>query len=116
LKERDMTVDEGVTFASVVEKEGQLKEEFAQISGVIHNRLEKGMKLEVDATVVYAHMMRGEQKKRLYYNDLKIDSPYNTYQHKGLPPAPISCPCQLALVSVINPNQHDYLFYVPTKD
>lgn len=116
LKERDLTVDEWVTFASVVEKEGQLKEEFPQISGVIHNRLEKGMKLEVDATVVYAHMMRGEKKKRLYFNDLKINSPYNTYQHKGLPPAPISCPGELALLSVINPNQHDYLFYVTKKD
>lgn len=116
LKQRDMTVDEWVTFASVIEKEGQVKSEFPQISGVIHNRLDKGMKLEVDATVIYAYQMQGETKKRLYFNDLKINSPFNTYQNKGLPPAPISCPSELALQSVINPAQHDYLFYVTKKD
>jgi len=116
LKERDMTVDEWVTFASIVEKEGQVKEEFPQISGVIHNRLDKGMKLEVDATVIYAYLLQGEKKKRLFFKDLKINSPYNTYQNKGLPPAPISCPSELALQSVINPAQHDYLYYVTKKD
>ncbi len=116
LKQRDMTVDEWVTFASVIEKEGQVKSEFPQISGVIHNRLEKGMKLEVDATVIYAYQMQGQSKKRLYFNDLKINSPFNTYMNKGLPPAPIACPGELALQSVIHPSQHDYLFYVTKKD
>ena len=116
LKERDMTVDQWVTFASIVEKESQLKEEFPQIAGVIHNRLDKGMKLEVDATVIYAFQLKGEKKKRLYFNDLKINSPFNTYQNKGLPPAPIACPSELALQSVINPAQHDYLYYVTKKD
>lgn len=116
LKERDMTVDEWVTFASIVEKEGQVKEEFPKISGVIHNRLEKDMKLEVDATVIYAYQMQGEKKKRLFFKDLKIDSPYNTYQIKGLPPAPISCPSELALQSVIQPEHHDFLYYVTKKD
>lgn len=116
LKERDMTVHEWVTFASVIEKEGQARSELPQIAGVIYNRLHTDMKLQVDATVVYLYAMRGEKKKRLYFKDLDIQSPYNTYQNKGLPPSPISCPSTPSLEAVVNPVQHDYLFYVTKKD
>lgn len=116
LKQRDMTVDEWVTFASVIEREGQVRSELPQIAGVIYNRLQKDMRLEVDATVVYAYLLKGEKKTRLYFKDLEIDSPYNTYKVKGLPPAPISCPGEASLQAVVNPNQHDFIYYVTKKD
>lgn len=116
LKQRHMTVDEWVTFGSVIEREGQVRSELPKIAGVIYNRLDKNMKLEVDATVIYVYHMKGIEKKRLFFKDLKVDSPYNTYQNKGLPPAPISCPGEESLKAVVNPEEHDYLYYVTKKD
>lgn len=113
LKERNLTVDKWVTIASIVEREGQVSEELPRISGVIHNRLERGMPLQVDATIQY---LRGEQKARLMYKDLEVDSPYNTYKVKGLPPGPISSPGEAALNAVLEPEDHEYLYYVTKKD
>lgn len=113
LKERKLTVDKWVTIASIVEREGQMNEELPKISGVINNRLEIGMPLQVDATIQY---LRGEQKARLLYKDLEVDSPYNTYKVKGLPPGPISSPGEAALQAALKPEKHDYLYYVTRKD
>lgn len=113
LKEQNLTVDKWVTIASIVEREGQVNEELPRISGVIHNRLEIGMPLQVDATIQY---LRGEQKARLMYKDLEVDSPYNTYKVKGLPPGPISSPGEAALNAVLEPEDHEYLYYVTRKD
>ncbi|MDR6225187.1 endolytic transglycosylase MltG [Desmospora profundinema] len=113
LQERNMTVDEWVTVASIVEREGQAEHEFPKIAGVIQNRLDKNMRLQVDATIQYA---LGEQKERLYYKDLKLDSPYNTYRIDGLPPGPIANPGERALTAVLEPEQHSYLYYVTKKD
>jgi UPF0755 protein len=116
LKERDLTVNDWVTFASVIEREGQVRSELPQIAGVIYNRLDKNMRLEVDATVVYAFKLKGQEKSRLLYRDLELDSPYNTYRNKGLPPAPISCPGEASLEAVVDPDQHEFLYYVTKKD
>lgn len=113
LKKKELTVDEWVTIASIVEREGKVQQELPRIAGVIYNRLDRGQKLQVDATVQYA---LGEQKERLYYKDLKVQSPYNTYREEGLPPGPIANPGPEALDAALNPEKHDYFFYVTKKD
>ncbi|MDR6225186.1 endolytic transglycosylase MltG [Desmospora profundinema] len=113
LDQKGLTVDEWVTIASIIEREGQVKEELPRIAGVIYNRLDDGMKLQVDATVQYA---LGKQKERLFYKDLEIDSPYNTYRIEGLPPGPIANPGKAALRAALEPEEHDYFFYVTRKD
>lgn len=73
----------------MVQWEVKMDEERPIVAGVIVNRLKRGMKLEIDATVLYA---LGQRKRRVLYRDLKVDSPYNTYRYAGLPPGPICSP------------------------
>lgn len=96
-----------IILASIVEREGKLDSERPLIAGVFKNRLDKGMKLESCATVQYA---LGERKEVLSYDDLKIDSVYNTYIHKGLPPTPIASPGLKSIRAVLEPEKTDYLF------
>jgi len=107
------SISELVTMASIVEKEAKLKEEKPIIAGIIYNRLEINMKLQIDATVQYVLPVR---KERLLYSDLKIESKYNTYLHQGLPPGPISNPGDASLNAVLNPQKTEYLFYFARKD
>ncbi len=113
LKQKNLSIDEWVTVASLIEREGRVREELPTISGVIYNRLNRGMLLQVDATVQYA---LEEQKEILTYDDLKVESPYNTYKNEGLPPGPIANPGEHALEAAMHPQKHDYLFYVTRKD
>ncbi|MDQ0339553.1 UPF0755 protein [Caldalkalibacillus uzonensis] len=113
LEEHGMTVYEAVTLASIIERETVVDEERKKISGVLHNRLEEGMLLQADATVLYA---LGEHKERVLYQDLEVDNPYNTYKYPGLPPGPIASPGLPSLEAAIFPAKHDYLFYVTKKD
>ncbi len=113
LKERNLTVHQLLTEASLVEREVVVPEERAQVAGVIDNRLKQNMKLQIDATVQYA---LGKQKARLLYSDLKIDSPYNTYLHEGLPPGPIANPGLDAIKATLAPEASKYLYYVTKKD
>lgn len=113
LKERNLTVHQLLTEASLVEREVVVPEERAQVAGVIDNRLKQKMKLQIDATVQYA---LGKQKERLLYSDLKIDSPYNTYLHEGLPPGPIANPGLDAIKAALAPEASEYLYYVTKKD
>ncbi|SDW65321.1 UPF0755 protein [Marininema mesophilum] len=113
LDKRNLTVDQWVTIASIVEREGEDRKEFPRIAGVIENRLRVGKKLQVDATVQYA---RGKHKSRLLYKDLKVKSPYNTYLTKGLPPGPISNPSDAALQAALFPEKNNYFFYVARND
>ena len=76
-----LTLHEAVTIASLIEREAKIDEERPLISGVIHNRMEKSMLLQIDATVQYA---LGTNKAQIYYKDLEVDSPYNTYKNNGL--------------------------------
>ncbi len=107
------SLHEVVTLASLVEEEAQLESERALIAGVLRNRLQRGMRLECDATVLYA---LGEHRSRLTYKDLAIDSAYNTYRHAGLPPGPISSPGLACLQAALEPAQTEYLFYVARGD
>lgn len=102
------SVHELVTLASIIEREAQKSEDRYKISGVLYNRLEKNMKLEVDPSVAYAH------GKHLYittYDDLNIDSPYNTYRYEGIPVGPISNPGIDSLKAAIQPEETEYLFF-----
>ncbi|MCD4733732.1 endolytic transglycosylase MltG [bacterium] len=102
-----------LTLAAVVQAEGAGFAEFSRIAGVFANRLERGMALESCATVLFA---LGEHKQVLEYRDLKVENPYNTYQNAGLPPGPICNPGRAALAAALNPDQHDYLFFVSNGD
>jgi len=106
-------LSEIVVIASLVEREARTDRDRPMIAGVIENRLRKGMRLEIDATVQYA---RGAHAARLLYRDLRVDSPYNTYRHAGLPPGPICNPGLPSLEAAARPARHDYLFYVLGKD
>jgi UPF0755 protein len=101
-----------ITLASIVQGETQLKEEMPVISGVYLNRIKKRMKLEADPTVQYA--LPDGPKKRLMKSDLRIKSPYNTYIHYGLPPGPINSPGADAVLSALNPQYSEYIFFVAT--
>lgn len=107
------TINQYVTIASLVEKEAKLKEEKPLIAGVIYNRLDQNMRLQLDATVQYVLENRVSQ---VLYGHLEIDSPYNTYLNKGLPPGPIASPGDDALSAVLEPEETDYLFYFARPD
>jgi UPF0755 protein len=103
------SLHEIVTLASLIEREARIPADRPRIAGVLENRLKKGMKLEIDATVLYA---LGYHKDRVYYKDLEVDSPYNTYRNVGLPPGPIANPGMASLDAALHPEANDYLFYV----
>ncbi|WP_054958102.1 endolytic transglycosylase MltG [Paenibacillus dakarensis] len=113
LEQRGLTLHELLTVASLVEREVVVDKERALVAGVIYNRLDKDMKLEIDATVQY---LLDKPKERLLYKDLEVDSPYNTYRNKGLPPGPISSPSLASIKAALEPEKSDYLFYVTKKD
>ncbi len=103
------TMDEIITLASIIEKEAQFAEEKRQISSVFHNRLKIGMKLQSCATIQY---ILGKPKEKLEESDLEIESPYNTYLYKGLPPGPICNPGIDSIIAALEPANEDYLFFV----
>ncbi len=108
-EELRLSKKEIVVLASLIEKEAAKDEERPYISAVFHNRLKKRMFLESCATVQYA---LGEHRRQLSYQDLKVDSPYNTYIHLGLPPEPICNPGLASLKAALYPAQTDDLFFV----
>ena len=113
LKELGLSLHQAVTLASIVEREAVAVEEQPIISGVFQRRLKLNRRLESCATINYA---LGTTKKRLTYADLKVDSPFNTYRHHGLPPGPISNPGRTALLAVLYPAKTDYLYFVARGD
>lgn len=114
-KELGITLDQAVIIASLIEREAKVPEEFAMISGVIHNRLNSPdfPKLEIDASVLYG---LGRTSGTLSAADLKKDTPYNTYLHDGLPPGPICNPGYNSLYAATHPDKHNYYFYVAMPD
>lgn len=101
---------EVLTLASIVQAETRLPDELTLVSAVYHNRLERGMKLEADPTVAYA---KGGYRGRLFYKDLEIESPYNTYKNTGLPPGPICSPGAAAIHATLYPDStSDALYFV----
>lgn len=109
LEERGLTRYEGIVIASLIEREAKLQEDRPLISSVIHNRLEAGSLLQVDATVIYAI---GENRGRVLDADLEIDSPYNTYKVAGLPPTPIGGVRLASLEAAAAPEETEFFYYV----
>ena len=106
-----LTPYETIIVASLIEREARVPEDQAKIARVIYNRLERGMNLEIDATVLYA---LGEHQERVLFDDLEVDSPYNTYRNPGLPPTPIAAPGRSALLAALQPADGAWLYYVVT--
>src|SRR5215475_14515094 len=103
-----------VTLASLVERETPKPDERPLVAGVFENRLHKGMPLQCDPTVIYALEQVGKYNGTLTVKDLHYDSPYNTYEHGGLPPGPIGNPGEVALRAAVAPAQTDYLYFGAT--
>lgn len=113
---RGMSVREVVTLASLIEKETGRPDERAIVSAVYHNRLRIGMPLQCDPTVIYALMLARKWNGNLRRVDLQMDSPYNTYRVKGLPPTPIASPGRASLEAALRPAEVDYLYFVSRND
>ncbi|MBM15400.1 MAG: aminodeoxychorismate lyase [Nitrospina sp.] len=112
-REIGFSFHEIITLASLIEKETGKDSERKQISSVFHNRLKRNMLLQTDPTVIYAlENFDGNIKKR----DLKIDSPYNTYRYKGLPPGPISSPGLKSIIAALYPANTSNLYFVSRQD
>lgn len=111
-----LTPNQVQILASIVQEETAKIDERPRIAGVYMNRINRGMKLQADPTVIYAIKKQSQNFdtiiRRVLYKDLKIDSPYNTYQHIGLPPGPIAMPDISSIKAVLNYEKHDYLFFV----
>nr|WP_300095738.1 endolytic transglycosylase MltG [Sedimentibacter sp.] len=113
LQNAKLDFEDTMILASIVEKEALLDEERDEVAAVFLNRLDINMKLQSCATVNYAH---GEWKERLTYDDIAIDSPYNTYVVEGLPPTAINSPGKSSIKAVLEPADVDYLFFVAKGD
>lgn len=113
------TKEEALVLASIIEKETAVPSERKRVAGVFVNRLRKGMLLQTDPTVIYALTLgkhknegQGPLGRRLLKKDLAYDSPYNTYKYAGLPPGPICNPGRASIEAALNPEEHDYLYFV----
>lgn len=109
------TPEELLVLASIIEKETNLTTEMAKVAGVYVNRLNQGILLQADPTVIYGLIQAGKYNGNLKRSHLKdATNRYNTYMHKGLPPTPIANPSAAAMNAAANPEVHDYLFFVAT--
>jgi UPF0755 protein len=108
-----LSIPQVVTVASIVEREAKVDDERALMAGVYYNRLRLGMPLQVDATIEYTF---AHHKDEITYADLARDSPYNTYEHAGLPPTPIANPGRASLLAAFHPKASDYLYYVAMQN
>jgi UPF0755 protein len=108
-----LPLDKVVTAASLIEREARIPEDRPMIAAVIYNRLKRRMPLQIDASVLYA---LGHHKQKVMLADLKVNSPYNTYQHPGLPPGPICSPGLDSIKAALRPARVDYLYYVARAD
>jgi UPF0755 protein len=111
-----MSIREVVTLASLIEKEASIPEEKKFVSAVFHNRLKIGMKLDCDPTIIYDLKEKGIFKDRLHAKDLKLNTPFNTYLHRGLPPGPICNPGRESLKAALYPAEEKYLYFVSKND
>jgi UPF0755 protein len=107
-----LSTEQVVALASLVERETPNADERPLVAGVFYNRLARGYPLQCDPTVQYAMEMDGEVVKDLKPSDLRVNSPYNTYEHRGLPPGPIANPGEASLRAALNPAHTDYLYFV----
>ncbi|MDQ0975743.1 UPF0755 protein [Neobacillus niacini] len=108
-----ITAHQLLTMSSLIEEEATEKADRKKISSVFYNRIEQGMPLQTDPTVLYA---QGKHKERVLYEDLEVDSPYNTYKHKGLPPGPIANAGKDSLDAAVNPADTKHLYFLATAE
>ncbi len=113
LQQLNMTPLEIITLASIIEGEAMVDSERTIISSVYHNRLRRGWRLQADPTIQF---LLKDGPRRLTYRDLQIDSPYNTYKYRGLPPGPINNPGKQAILAALFPASTNYLYFVATGD
>ena len=113
---RGLTTREVLTLASLVEKETAVPEERPIVSAVLQNRLKIGMPLQCDPTVIYALMLAHRWNGNIRKVDLQMDSPYNTYAVRGLPPGPIASPGRASLEAAVRPADVPYLYFVSRND
>ena len=107
-----LTTGQVVTMASLVERETSNAKERPLVAGVFYNRLRRDYPLQCDPTVQYALQREGHSVKNLRPEDLRVNSPYNTYEHRGLPPGPIANPGAASLRAALAPARTDYLYFV----
>lgn len=115
-KFNDKDITSLAIIASLIEREAKQDDERAIIAGVIYNRLEKKMPLQIDASIVYAWKRKGETLQRVLYKHLELESPYNTYKNLGLPPTAICVPSAASWEAAFTPEKNEYLYYVVEKD
>ena len=114
--ELGLTVRQVITLASLVEKETGDPAERALVSSVFHNRLQRGMLLQCDPTIIFSLVKDGVYKGRIGRKDLQHESPYNTYLHPGLPPGPIASPGEEAIRAALYPSEAEFLYFVSMND
>jgi len=107
------SLQEIITMASLLEKEVKTKEEKEIVAGILWKRLKAGIPLQVDATITY---ITGKKTTKISFEDLQIDSPYNTYKYKGLPPGPICNPGLESILAALYPKDSDYWYYLSTPE
>ena len=110
IKGRD--INEIMTVASIVEREARTDGDKENVASVIYNRLEAGMPLQMDSILAY---ITGEDKIKASLEDTEVESSYNPYKNKGLPPGPICSPGEKAIEAAMNPKDTDYLYFVATE-
>ncbi|TFD92367.1 endolytic transglycosylase MltG [Jeotgalibacillus sp. R-1-5s-1] len=111
--EKVMDVHDVLTMASLLEREATASTDRSMIAGIFYNRLEEGMPLQTDPTVLYA---KGEWNDRVLFEDLEIQDPYNTYQNQGLPPGPIAAPGLASIEAALNPEASDYFYFLTSAE
>jgi UPF0755 protein len=112
MEERGFSVHELLTMSSLIEEEATEKVDRNKIASVFYNRMETGMPLQTDPTVLYA---QGEHKDKVLYKDLEIDSPYNTYKYPGLTPGPIANAGVVSIEAALVPDESDFLYFLATS-
>ena len=105
-------VERTVTMASIVEKETAVPDERPEVASVYQNRLERGVALQADPSVIYAELLQGTYGGALHHGDMSFKSLYNTYRHPGLPPGPIANPGKSALQAAMHPAETNFLYFV----
>lgn len=113
IKSHNQTIHKMLTLASIVEREVQSDADRAIVADMLYRRLKLGMPLQVDSTISF---ITGKQTDRSSLSDLQIDSPYNTYKYKGLPPGPIANPGLSSIRAVVYPKPNEYLFFLTTSE
>lgn len=112
----NLTLDEVITMASAVEKEAMLSGERPKVARVLYNRMNEGLTWGLNCTVLYALGKEGSGNEFVSYDDLEVDSPYNTYANTGYPVGPICCPGAASIQAALNPEEGDWLYFIAFED